>query len=227
VDGRADPSCQAARDLIEGTQALKIKAVLFDLDGVLADYHRDGRIARMAASAGVSAETMQYAVYGSGIELAADSGIGYDPDTYLAAISRLAGAEVTREAWIAARHEVTLLRPWMLELAANLVRDGVAVAMLTNNTLMFGESVRRVAPGLFPLFDKTAWTSAQFGSRKPFTEVYERCLEYWGKEPATTLFIDDAEENVIGAEKAGLIAHWYRDRAEFTAAMDLLGIAVP
>jgi len=206
---------------------LKIKAVLFDLDGVLADYDRDGRIARMAASAGVSAETMQYAVYGSGIELAADSGTGYDPDTYLAAISRLAGAEVTREAWIAARHEVTLLRPWMLELAARLVRNDVAVAMLTNNTLMFGESVRRVVPSMFPLFEHTAWTSAQFGTRKPFTDVYERCLAHWGKEPSTTLFVDDLEENVIGAEKAGLIAHWYRDRAGFTAAMAALGIEVP
>ncbi|HEX7816029.1 HAD family hydrolase [Dyella sp.] len=203
---------------------MKIRAVLFDLDGVLADYDRAGRIAHMAKSAGVSAETMQYAVYGSGIELAADSGTGYDPDTYLAAISRLAGAQVTREAWIEARRSVTFPRPWMLEWITGLVDQGIAVAMLTNNTLMFGQSVTQVAPALFPLFEGTAWTSAQFGTRKPFTDVYERCLAFWGQVPASTLFIDDLEENVIGAEQAGLIAHWYRDRAGFGAAMESLGI---
>jgi len=205
---------------------VQLQAVLFDLDGVLADYDRDGRIARMAASAGVSAETMQYAVYGSGIELAADSGTGYDPDTYLAAISRLAGATVTREAWIAARRDVTRPRAWMLKLAANLIQGGVAVGMLTNNTLMFGESVRQVAPDLFPLFEGTAWTSAEFGTRKPYTDVYERCLARWDKDPAATLFVDDLEENVVGAERAGLMAHWYRDRAGFAATMWRFGFVV-
>lgn len=204
---------------------MKINAVLFDLDGVLADYSQRERVARMAEATGISTDAMWEAVYGSGLELEADSGgEEYTPDKYLAKISDYAGVTVTRDIWIAARRVETRLRPWMLDGCDQLQAAGIAIAMLTNNTLMFGESVRRIAPGLFPAFDQTAWTSAQFGTRKPFPEVYRRCLAHWGQDAATTLFIDDAESNVLGAREAGLIGCWYQSKETFVTQMRELGL---
>ncbi len=48
--------------------------------------------------------------------------------------------------------------------------------------------------------------SHQLGQRKPNSEVFQMCLKNLGFKPGETLFIDDTEEHVNGALKAGLKA---------------------
>jgi FMN phosphatase YigB (HAD superfamily) len=46
--------------------------------------------------------------------------------------------------------------------------------------------------------------SCRMGLRKPEKVIYERVLIENNLEPSTTLFIDDIEQNLIGAQSAGL-----------------------
>lgn len=58
------------------------------------------------------------------------------------------------------------------------------------------------------LFDK-AYYSYLMHLRKPDVEIFEKVLSDQGLEPGETLFIDDKEENLEGAAKAGLITCLY------------------
>jgi putative hydrolase of the HAD superfamily len=49
---------------------------------------------------------------------------------------------------------------------------------------------------------KVALSSCYVGLRKPDPAMYRRALDILGSAPERTLFIDDREENVAGAEAA-------------------------
>ena len=53
------------------------------------------------------------------------------------------------------------------------------------------------------LFD-SAYFSFRMGKLKPGTDIFEEVISKEKLNPAETLFIDDMQENVFGAEKAGL-----------------------
>lgn len=199
-----------------------LRCVLFDLDEVLADYDRTVRLSHLAHAIGSSTQGVYEAIYGSGIEDAADSGM-LTGDTYLDALSTHLGRHVTVDAWTAARREATLVRPYMLELAARLSTQ-VTVAILTNNSVLLAEQLHRIAPSLFPLFEGRAFASAQFGASKPQPQVYTNCLETLGVAADSTLFVDDNEANVEGAREAGLLAHHYRDFVGMEAALRALAL---
>ncbi|QNK02915.1 HAD family hydrolase [Dyella telluris] len=199
-----------------------LRCVLFDLDEVLADYDRSVRVGHLAHAIGCPAEDVQAAIYGSGIEDAADSGM-LTAETYLDALSTYLGRAVTLEAWTAARQASTHIRPDMLALAATLSRR-VTVAILTNNSVLMAERLPQIAPELFPLFEGRAFASAQFGARKPQVEVYAHCLDWLGVPAEATLFVDDNQDNVEGARRAGLHAHHYRDLAAWKATLAGFGL---
>lgn len=199
-----------------------LRCVLFDLDDVLADYDRSVRVGHLAHAIGCPAEDVQAAIYGSGIEDAADGGM-LTAETYLDALSTHLGRTVTLEAWTAARRAATRIRPDMLALAATLA-GRVTVAVLTNNSVLMAQQLAQIAPELFPLFQDRAFASAQFGARKPQVEVYAHCLDRLGLAAEATLFVDDNEDNVEGARKAGLHAHHYRDLAAWKATLAGFGL---
>lgn len=62
-----------------------IHCVLFDLDGVLADYDRGTRIETLARHLGRRAEAVHAAIYTSGVEDAGDAGM-LDALSYLSAL---------------------------------------------------------------------------------------------------------------------------------------------
>jgi putative hydrolase of the HAD superfamily len=200
-----------------------LRCVLFDLDEVLADYDRSVRVSHLAHAIGVPPGAVQDAIYGSGIEDAADSGL-LTAEAYLDALSTRLGRAVTQEAWTAARREATVIRPYMLRLAARLSQR-LTVAMLTNNSVLLTAQLHRIAPELFPLFEGRAFASAQFGARKPEPLVYTDCLAWLDEPPANTLFVDDNADNVQGAREAGLFAHHYRDFATLEATLAGFGLA--
>ncbi|AIF45759.1 HAD family hydrolase [Dyella japonica] len=196
---------------------MTLRCVLFDLDEVLADYDRSVRVSHLAHAIGRTPEAVQDAIYGSGIEDAADSGT-LTAETYLDALSTHLGRAVTVDAWTAARRTATVIRPYMLELAATLGQRST-LAILTNNSVLMAQQLHRIAPALFPLFDGRAFASAQFGARKPDVEVYTNCLAALKVPADATLFVDDNEANVEGARGAGLLVHHYRDFAGLERAL--------
>jgi putative hydrolase of the HAD superfamily len=201
---------------------MALRCVLFDLDEVLADYDRSVRVSHLAHAIGRTPEAVQEAIYGSGIEDAADSGM-LTGETYLDALSTHLGCAVTLDAWTAARRVATVVRPYMLELAAALDAR-FTIAILTNNSVLMAQQLHRIAPSLFPLFEGRAFASAQFGARKPELAVYTNCLAALDVSAEATLFIDDNAANVEGAREAGLFAHHYRDFAGLEQALACFGV---
>lgn len=196
---------------------MSLRCVLLDFDGVLADYDKHVRVAHLAHAIGSTPALVQHAIYGSGIEDAADRG-ELDAQAYLDALSREAGAEVSLTHWIAARRAATQLRAGVMQ-AVERIATRTPVALLTNNGTLMAEHLGEIAPGLFPRFTGRSFASAQFGCSKPDPAVYAACLRRLGVTAAETLFVDDNAGNVGGARVAGLHVHHYQN---FQAFLDAL-----
>lgn len=183
--------------------------VLFDFDGVIADYARPHRIAALAMACGCTAERMHRALFDEGLEAAYDAG-RLDTATYLARLGEAIGQPVDAATWIAARVAGTRVRSAVVEMIHSL-SGHAGVAVLTNNGPLIEAVVRTIAPGLFPLLDGRVLASGMLGLRKPAPEVYRRALAVLDASPARTLFVDDLFVNVRGARACGLQADTARD----------------
>jgi putative hydrolase of the HAD superfamily len=201
-----------------------IGCVLFDLDGVLADYDRGMRVEVLARHLGRPAEAVRAAIYDSGIEDAADAG-RLDTPAYLSALGRELGCTVPADAWVEARRAATRPRPAMLELAGELHGKGVMVAVLSNNGTLMAERWPAIVPALFPLFEGRAFCSARLGAAKPSTAAYLRCLEALAIPPAAALFVDDNVANVDGAREAGMAGHRFVDLDDLRQVLERCGLA--
>ena len=69
----------------------------------------------------------------------------------------------------------------------------------------FSKTIAETVPGkkLADYFEGVCYSN-EIGLRKPDVEVFEFVLNKYGLIPGETLFIDDSEANVKGAEKAGM-----------------------
>ncbi len=81
--------------------------------------------------------------------------------------------------------------------------------MLTNNTTLISTHIARIFPEISELFDSAVYASAMFKAVKPERACYLSCVAAMDARPAETLFIDDAQVNVDGAERAGLAGYLY------------------
>jgi putative hydrolase of the HAD superfamily len=94
--------------------------------------------------------------------------------------------------------------------------------LLSNTNALHIEHIReRYA---FPALVKGAILSHELKLRKPQREIYEAALRMSGTAPDETVFIDDLEENCVGARKAGLHAIRYRGAKDLKKRLRALGI---
>jgi len=185
--------------------------VIFDVDNVLVTYDRRRRMAEMAARLGRTAEEVTAAVFGSGIEDAADAG-ELDAEAYLDAIGRRLGVPVPRDLWVAARAAATTVDPGMVDLAATIAGH-TAVALLTNNGSLLREEFARIAPEVAALPGVELFASGDLRLAKPDPAVYLHLAAHHGVAPADAVFVDDSPEYVGGALLAGLRGHVFTGRA--------------
>jgi epoxide hydrolase-like predicted phosphatase len=95
------------------------------------------------------------------------------------------------------------VRDFMVDLVREFRSHGVKTGIVTNNIREFGEYWRSMLP-LDELFDDVV-DSSEVGVRKPNPEIFRLACERIGAPPARTLFVDDFEGNVLGAEQVGLV----------------------
>lgn len=198
------------------------RLLLFDLDGVLAQYDRHARCAHLAGAAGVEAEAMHEALFGEAqLELRSDLG-EFDLPGLLDALHELRGWRVSASDFLAARRQATRVEADMLALcqAASCETE---LAMFTNNGRWLAEHAEAIVPDLVPLFGGRMVCAGHLRRCKPEPEAYAACLERLGARAHQTLFIDDRADNVEGARLAGLHALQFENVSTLRAQLRQYG----
>jgi putative hydrolase of the HAD superfamily len=197
------------------------RMLLFDLDGVLADYDRPARCAALARAAGAdtSAEAIAQALFGpEGFEHASDRGeIGLRGA--LDGLRERHGWSVDAASFIHARQLATRVRPDMFALCSELAMQA-RLAVFTNNGDWVGAHFAEIVPELPALFGEAIVCSGQLRQCKPDPAAYRTCLARLGEAaPEKVLFVDDNADNVEGARVAGLDALLYTDIVALRGAL--------
>ena len=134
--------------------------LVFDLDGVLLDFHPERRLARLAAITGLTPAFLQAAIWDSDFERSAEAGAWPDGEAYLAAFNARIGVAVTREQWIAARREAMTPRAAVIGYLRRL-RERVPLALLTNNGALLLEALPQLCGDVTELFGDRLLASFQ------------------------------------------------------------------
>jgi putative hydrolase of the HAD superfamily len=185
-----------------------IKFVIFDMDLVLYDYDHQIRLKLLEELTGRPAAEIDQSVWGGPHENAAEAGDPATAEAYLAQFARLLEFPIDFKTWADVRRKMMRARPDVLALVHDL-KAAADVALLTNNGMLLKDALPVCAPETIEIFGEKAHVSAEFGARKPDSLVYERICSRYGYSPDESAFVDDREENVEGAQSAGLTGHLY------------------
>ena len=180
-----------------------IGLVIFDLDGVLCDWHPHRRLEFLSQLSGRDSEWIRRTIFDSAFETAAETGAYPTGEAYLAGFNQQLGFALSRQQWVTARQAAMQPRPAMLGLVRALLRH-VSVAVLTNNGALLRETLPDLIPDLHALLGQHIHVTCDLGARKPDPTAFLRLLDHYRRLPEESLFIDDSERNVQGARAAGL-----------------------
>ena len=200
-----------------------IRAVVFDMDGVLCHYRRERRLALLSAWSGRTPEDIRASIWDSGFEDDAELGL-ISADDYLKGVCERLGYPLSAAQWVEARRAAIEPDLAMLALARQLGAERT-VGMLTNNPLLLKRHIADVFPAIAEIFGRRAIFSSELGRTKPDPEAFRLVAARLGVAPAETVYFDDDESYVVGARAAGLFAHRAEGAASVRAALATYGIA--
>ncbi|MDY6950529.1 MAG: HAD family phosphatase [Thermodesulfobacteriota bacterium] len=186
-------------------------AVLFDFGGVLAEEgFRNGLLA-IARGNGLDQEGFAR----TGFELVYD--LGYvlgrgDEGAFWKALRERFPITAPDSALRNAILSHFRLRPWMLDIVRMLKKEGLGLAILSDQTNWLDELDSR--HGFFRWFDHV-FNSYHLGKSKKDASVFEDVLAHMGVQAGQALFVDDHGAHIDRAKGKGLHTLWYVDRKRF------------
>lgn len=176
---------------------------LFDFDKTLYAYDFRKRLPRLAELTGVSQYALAKRWWEAGHEAAAEAGEYLSSDEYLAAFNEVTGGRLTADGWREARRAAMTPIPESIAALRRAAEIGT-VSLLSNNPIIFRDSLHQLAPEVAGVLGENDLVSAVLGARKPEARIYTRALSRFGIAAEDTLFIDDSGANVRGAEAVGI-----------------------
>ena len=176
---------------------------LFDFDKTLYAYDFRKRLPRLAELTGVSQYALAKNWWEEGYEAAAEAGEFPSSEEYLAAFNEVTGGRLTADGWREARRAAMTPIPGSIAALHRAAELGT-VSLLSNNPIIFRDSLPELAPEVARVLGENDLVSAVLGARKPEARIYTRALSRFGIAPEDTFFIDDSAENVRGAEAVGI-----------------------
>jgi len=201
-----------------------IRAVLFDMDGVLYAYDFEARLGLLESALEVSKEDIRSKIFDSGFDDQHDQGL-IDVDSYISGIADRLGVPVRVGQWLAARKWAMAPEPAMLDLARAL-KANHQIALLTNNGQFLADAVAEVAPELLEIFEDRMFFSGVVGLSKDFSASFATLLNKLDWAPAQTLFVDDHAGYIEQAAAAGLHTHLFTDIDSLRATLAEFNVAV-
>jgi putative hydrolase of the HAD superfamily len=201
----------------------RIKAVLFDMDGVIRHWDAAGaRAGEQAAGLPEGAiERVAYTIPEFWQTQVGTVTARQWADAVGRALVAVYGPGAAIAADIYFAHAGTVDREMVALVAA--VRDQATVALLSNATDQLREHLAH--HDLMDAFD-VVFSSAEIGVAKPDVAIYRHAAEVLGVTPEECFFTDDRPENVEGARTAGMHAEVFTSRATLVEHLRGLGVEV-
>ncbi len=126
-----------------------------------------------------------------------------DVETYFDQFCKTTGLTWTREEWITQWGSIFRPNTFGQGLFKTLEGEGHSVALLSNLGPHHTECIEQRFPCFFDIHTP-AFLSYELGFHKPDPNIYHATCKGLSKPPEECLFIDDMEENVIGAKDIGM-----------------------
>lgn len=178
-----------------------IRAVMFDLGGVLLRTEDPQPRVELSRRFGISREDLEKLVFGSDVSLKAELG-QVDPEAvWLHAQKKLRIAIDEMSAFQDAFWAGDRLDEGLLALVKSL-RGMYRTVLLSNAWLDMRKNVARRF-GSLDAFEMQIF-SAEVGLRKPDPQIFQHVLDLLGADPEEVVFVDDFSENILAARKLGL-----------------------
>ncbi|MEV4776373.1 HAD-IA family hydrolase [Microbacterium sp. LWH12-1.2] len=193
-----------------------IRAVLFDLDGVVRHFDHDPDLENR-----------------HGLEQGLLAQIAFASPL----IDEVTTGRITRAEWIArigARTSTSAAEEWgrtpfrvdaeMTELADELRAAGVICAILTNGTDTIDAEAAQ--SGLTTHFDRI-FNSADIGHAKPDRRAFVHVMESLHLSAERIFFTDDSPAKLVGANELGIKTHAFTDVHTLRVALHAAGLPIP
>jgi HAD superfamily hydrolase (TIGR01509 family) len=199
-----------------------VRAVIFDMDGLLVDTEAPVRDALMSAAAAIGRE-LPVPVFMSMIGttsahsdkvLVEHFGEGFDLDAYLTEVRRL--LELSFDIGVP-------LKPGAAELLALLDETGLPKALVTSSSR---RAVDRHLPAEVVARFSTMITSESVENSKPHPEPYRKAAAALGIPARDCLALEDSHNGVRSAHAAGMMAVMVPDLLEATDEMREKTVAI-
>lgn len=203
---------------------MTLKAVLFDMDGVIRHWDEVGERAGEEA-AGLPRGAITAVAYSIPEFWQTQVGTVTARQWADAVGAALAerygeGARVAADVYFAYAGRVDTE---MVGLVA-AVRERATVALLSNATDQLREHLAHHE--LMDAFD-VVFCSAEIGMAKPDVAIYRHAADVLGVAPQECFFTDDRPENVAGAREAGMRAEVFTSHADLVEHLRGVGLEVP
>ena len=192
-----------------------IKNIIFDLGGVLYDIRYEN-IADTFRSYGLQDFEKHYVQAGQAVEIDL-----FEEGKIIAAqfrdfIRALSSNKLTDKQIDKAWNAILIDFPEEhLTLLKNLSSHYRIFLFSNTNEINFIEFVRFVTEkfgeNIFETYFEKSYYSHTLGIKKPKPEAFQKICEEQNLIPAETLFIDDTERHILGAQKAGMQTYWLHD----------------
>lgn len=199
-----------------------IRAVMFDLGGVLLRTDDPQPRVKLAHQYGITRDELEKLVFASEISLKAESGEASPEDVwrYAQKTLRIVDEEMTsfQDAfWAGDRLDTGLLA------LVQSLRGKYRTILLSNAWLGMRKNVMQRF-GSLDAFEMQVF-SAEVGLRKPDPGIFQHVLDLLGADPEEVVFVDDFAENIQAARRLGLRTIQFRNsqqtRADLTALLGL------
>jgi glucose-1-phosphatase len=198
-----------------------IKAVIFDIGGVLIRTHNHSGRRRWEEKLGLAEWESEEIVFSGEMGTRAQCGAIGDSDLWRWIGEHL---NLSAEDLAAFRRDFWSGDVLDLDLVTFIrsLRPRYQTAVISNAT----DNLQRALSDTYPIADAfhLIVCSAEEKMMKPDLEIYRRTLERLGRQPQEAVFIDDSAANIVAARQLGLHTVHYRPGVDVPAELSRLGV---
>jgi glucose-1-phosphatase len=202
--------------------------LIFDFGNVIAFFDYLKACERLGARMGVSGQVFRQRIMDggfAGLLVQFESG-RITPEEFATAMTAISGLELPYLEFVEAWKDIFWLNEPVARLIEVLKPRGYTLLLGSNTNVLHAAQFRRQFAGTIDLFDHLI-LSHDVGCLKPDVRFYSAGVAAAGVPAASCVFIDDLEENVEGARKAGLTGLQYVDTPGLIAGLRRLGVEIP